>query len=518
MERRVKERQFIIQETLNESATTTVYKAHQSVLNRTVLLKILHKHLIDDDTLAERFRREARACALIRSEFVVQVYDLTEIDGAPAIVMEYVDGASLKDVLASDGPMPADKARRIIVETLNALRAAHACGVIHRDIKPGNILVTETGHIKVTDFGLAAMSVSQTVTMEGAVLGTPAYLPPEHIRGEAADERSDLFSLGTTFIELLTGRRIFEGATYSACINNILHFDVASVDALVADRMCADAIKKMMHPDREQRFPSADAALNALHGEPEKIQRPTQQRAPQPERRYVRMTVTALLLVLPLLIAALAWFMFRSENGTSANSGALQPLAAGRDSVREHTSDTPADASNPPPGNVREHVALPAVAATRTPASEANAAAKDSSGVIVTCSPWAKVFLDNQYVGETPLAGALTVRAGTHTLNFTNPHFLPIVKTIAAAPGAQQAVAVNFFETAGYLIVTVVPWAEVYVDDLYRDTTPMEKPIIMTAGKRKLRLHNPGFTDVVSEVSVPRNDTLRLSYSLIKPR
>ena len=99
MERRVKERQFIIQEMLNESATTTVYKAHQSVLDRTVLLKILHKHLIDDKNLTERFRREARACALIRSEYIVQVYDLTEIDGAPAIVMEYVEGKSLKQSL-----------------------------------------------------------------------------------------------------------------------------------------------------------------------------------------------------------------------------------------------------------------------------------------------------------------------------------------------------------------------------------------------------------------------------------
>ena len=504
-------REFVILEMINESATTTVYKAHQSVLDRTVLLKILHKHLIDDVSLTERFRREARACALIRSEFIVQVYDLTEIDGAPAIVMEYVEGSSLKDVLASEGPLPVGKARQIVIEALNALRAAHARGVIHRDIKPGNILVTETGHIKVTDFGLAAIAASQTGTMDGAVLGTPAYLPPEHIRGEAADVRSDLFSLGTTFVEILTGKRIFEGASYSACINNILRFDVGSIDALISDRTCADVIKQMMHPDREQRFASADEALAALHGEPEKIAPPVK---PRMQARYV-----AMLAAIAAVIAGAVWFLQTTvHDGTPRDTAPAVPHAGDsmmhRDSAASGQTASPLTAAGERPitGSVeRSPSALPSAADHITRTVE-----KDSSGLLVTCTPWGKVFLDNQYLGETPLGGVVTIRSGTHTLNFTNPQFLPIVKTINAAPGAQLTVTANFFETAGYIVITVVPWAEVYIDDQYRDTTPMEKPIIVTAGKRKVRLHNAGFTDVVVDVSVPKNDTLRLSYSLTK--
>jgi serine/threonine protein kinase len=511
MERRVTVRQFIIQEMINESATTTVYKAHQSALDRTVLLKILHKHLIDDIGLTERFRREARACALIRSEFIVQVYDLTEIDGAPAIVMEYVEGSSLKEVLASEGPIPVEKARQIIIEALNALRAAHARGVIHRDIKPGNILVTETGHIKVTDFGLAAITASQTVTMDGAVLGTPAYLPPEHIRGEAADERSDLFSLGATFVEILTGQRIFEGASYSACINNILRFDVASIDALITNRTCADVIKQMMHPDREQRFASADAALAALHGEPEKLTPPVKPR--------MRVQYVAMLAGIVAVITGAVWFLLPTGQVVPPRDTVASVRSAG-DSLMQRNSTVPAQTVSPQTaagersvtGNVERSPSAPPPAADHG----MRTAEKDSSGLLVTCTPWGKVFLDNQYLGETPLSGIVTVRSGTHTLNFTNPQFLPIVKTITAAPGAQLTVAANFFETAGYIVITVVPWAEVYIDDQYRDTTPMEKPIIVTAGKRKVRLHNAGFTDVVVDVSVPRNDTLRLSYSLTK--
>jgi serine/threonine-protein kinase len=508
----VKERQFIIQEMLNESATTTVYKAHQSVLDRTVLLKILHKHLIDDKHLTERFRREAQACALIRSEYIVQVYDLTEIDGAPAIVMEYVEGRSLKDVLAADGPLPAAKARQIVIEILNALRAAHARGVIHRDIKPGNIIVSESGHCKVTDFGLAAISVAQTVTMDGAVLGTPAYLPPEHIRGEAADERSDLFSLGVTAVELLTGVRIFEGASYSVCINKILQFDVGSIDTLIGDTAMADVIRKMMHPDREQRFISAEAALLALHGEPEPLQ-PTLASAPAARNRSVR---SAVLIGAAGVIALLAWLFLRPA-GEHARSDGASALPTAVDTL-QRTTNGPLPSVAVTPDEKRTNASPSSTTPARGSEAAVKFSEKDSSGLIVTCTPWGKVFLDNQYLGETPLSGVVTVKAGPHTLNFTNPQFLPIVKTFTAASGGQLTVAANFFETAGYIIVTVVPWAEVYIDDQYRDTTPMEKPIIVTAGKRKLRLHNPGFADVVIDVTVPKNDTLRLTYSLTGTR
>jgi len=530
MERRVTVPQFILEEKLNEGATTTVYRAHQSVLERTVLLKILHKHLIDDSTLAERFRREARACALIRSEYIVQVYDLTEIDGAPAIVMEYVEGRSLKDLLASDGPVAPETAKQFVIEILNALRAAHARGVIHRDIKPGNILVTEAGHIKVTDFGLAAIAVSQTVTMDGAVLGTPAYLPPEHIRGEAADERSDLFSLGATFIEMLTGQRIFEGASYSACINMILRFDVASVDGLVADAECAEVIKHLMHPDREQRFASAGAALEALYGTSEAARRPdTVEKqeppssavpgtaAPMPERRLTRTRLAVGLLASLALAGALVWFMLRVQDGTTERDGAQSPPAAA-ETAQHAVTDTAASRSDALAQRNTDRGGDAPVVPARTDISGAKPPVRDSANLVVTCTPWAKVYVDNLYLGETPLGGAVAVKAGTRTITFTNPEFLPIVKSVDCAPGAQLAVSANFFESAGYLVVTVIPWAEVFIDDQYRDTTPREKPIIVTAGKRRLRLHNPGFADIVADIVVPKNDTLRLSYSLTGKR
>jgi eukaryotic-like serine/threonine-protein kinase len=536
MERSVSSGKFILQEKLNESATTSVFKAHQSVLERTVLLKILHKHLADDHRLVERFTREARACALIRSDNIVQVYDLTEIDGATAIVMEFVEGTSLKDVLAAQGAMSVERTRSIAVETLRALKAAHARGVIHRDIKPGNMLVTESGHIKVTDFGLAAVTAAQTVTMEGAVLGTPAYLPPEHIRGEAADERSDLFSLGATLIEVVSGKRIFEGPTYSACINNILHFDPASVTALVGDEQLAGVIRKLMEPDRSLRYQSASEALDALEtaGAASHIQAGPARASAETEgaaqkgglpnvSSTTRAGVARIAAVIVILCAAALAYWLATRSGRNAEflqqGGGLTISQA--DSTKVSGQAAPSIASPPvlrqgdgaPRSDTQKSVSPRSEPGIR---SGKTTAGRDSSSLAVTCIPWAKVFLDSQYIGETPISGTVPIKAGTHTVSFANPQFMPIVKTITAAPGARVTASGNFFENAGYVFITVAPWAEVYIDDQYRDTTPIEKPMAVSAGKRRIRLHNPGFTDAVYEITVQKRDTLRLSYSLTR--
>ncbi len=256
---------FSILEKINESSTTTVFKAHQNVLDRTVLLKVLHKHLLRDKNLVARFTREARACAVLHSENIVQVYDLTEIDGAPTIVMEYVEGKSLEEMLLNH-IYPEEFVIKIASSVLNALSYAHERGIVHRDIKPGNILVSENGMVKVTDFGLAAVSDAPSLTMEGSLIGTPAYMSPEQARGEPVDGRTDLFSLGVTLIEILTGEKILLGKSYAECINNIQSFRQKSLDKF-SDKCSPhilEFLKRLLAPDKEARFSSAEQALDFL--------------------------------------------------------------------------------------------------------------------------------------------------------------------------------------------------------------------------------------------------------------
>ena len=224
---------FTIEATISESSTTRVYRAFDETLHRRVLLKVLHKHLAHDEQLRERFVREARACAALRSEYIVQVYDLTEVEGAPAIVMEYVEGKSLKELIAADAQRTFALASKVALHVLRGLKVAHDQQIIHRDIKPGNIMIAVNGTVKVSDFGLARIAVSSTMTTEGILVGTPAYIAPEQIRGEQPDARADLFSLGATVIETLSGERLFEGATYAECLNKVSSFRADMLDRFI---------------------------------------------------------------------------------------------------------------------------------------------------------------------------------------------------------------------------------------------------------------------------------------------
>ena len=261
---------FTIEATISESSTTRVFRAFDETLHRRVLLKVLHRHLVHDEQLRQRFVREARACAALRSEYIVQVYDLTEVEGAPAIVMEYVEGTSLKELIADESQRTFALASKVALHVLRGLSVAHAQQIIHRDIKPGNIMVDVNGTIKVSDFGLARISVPSTMTTEGMLVGTPAYIAPEQILGEPPDARADLFSLGATLVETLSGERLFEGVTYTECLNKVSAFRAGMLDRFIpaSSAEFIEFIKRLMHPDKLQRFASADEALAMLQSKP----------------------------------------------------------------------------------------------------------------------------------------------------------------------------------------------------------------------------------------------------------
>ncbi len=187
-----------------------VYLADDTKMGRQVALKILHPQYAGDDSFVERFRREALA-ARLQHPNIVQIYDSGQQGDFNFIVMEYVEGRSLKDYLSDEGPLEVAEASRIAREVLTALAYAHRTGLVHRDIKPGNILLSEDGKVQVTDFGIARAEAGSTMTQTGTILGTAYYLSPEQAQGLPLDGRSDIYSLGVVHYEMLTGRRPFEG-------------------------------------------------------------------------------------------------------------------------------------------------------------------------------------------------------------------------------------------------------------------------------------------------------------------
>jgi len=190
-----------------------VYVAEDQLLNRPVAVKVLFPELAHDEAFVERFRREARSAASLNHHNIVSVYDFGEDEGSWFIVMEYVQGRTLRDIMRAEGPMEPARAAELASEVAAALAAAHAEGIIHRDVKPANVLIAEgTGTVKVADFGIArAANARQGLTMPGTVLGTATYLSPEQAQGIEVDHRTDIYSLGMVLYEMLAGRAPFTG-------------------------------------------------------------------------------------------------------------------------------------------------------------------------------------------------------------------------------------------------------------------------------------------------------------------
>lgn len=189
-----------------------VYRAHDRLLDRVVALKVLFPELSVDPTFVERFRREAQSAAKLSHPNIVPVYDWGEDDGTYFIVMEFVDGEPLSNVLRAEGHLDAIEAAAITSQVADALDYAHRRGVVHRDVKPGNVLLTSDGAVKVTDFGIArAVNTEESLTQAGLVMGTATYFSPEQAEGSVVDARGDVYSLGVVFYEELVGRPPFVG-------------------------------------------------------------------------------------------------------------------------------------------------------------------------------------------------------------------------------------------------------------------------------------------------------------------
>jgi beta-lactam-binding protein with PASTA domain len=238
-----------------------VFRAHDAVLAREVAIKILHRSLAGDPAFVDRFRREARAAAGLSHHNIVAVYDWGAVDGIYYMVMEYVRGASVRHLLNERGRLEPAQAVEILRQTLLALGHAHREGFVHRDMKPENLLLTREGVVKVADFGLARAYADGRVTQAGAVTGTVQYLAPEQIRGEPADPRSDLYSLGIVAYELLTGKLPFTGETAMAVAYKHLSDRVPAPSASVPDLPdeLDGFVASATDRDRELRPESADA-------------------------------------------------------------------------------------------------------------------------------------------------------------------------------------------------------------------------------------------------------------------
>jgi len=578
----VKIGKFEILEKLSDGPTASVFKAYQMDLERVVLLKVLHPHLQSDPELVARFRREARAGARLDSECIVHVFDLIESDESIAIAMEFVEGISLRELFPHCGKLNLSAGLTIASGVLKALAYAHAHGVLHRDVKPSNILLTTNGGVKLTDFGLACIVNATSLTTEGTLLGTPAYMSPEQARGEPLDGRTDLFSLGVTVYEMFSGIKVFGGDSYTACLHKIQTLTPRPLDELRNDvpPSVAHWVAKLMTKMREDRYTSSEEALaeltrlqsslgiassqgelaqlvlslissrklsaskgvlsaqvtrgavaekplsppitsDTIESESVPIVTSWKRRAGKSSIRFVY--IASLIGIAAILIL---YVPFKTAYQTMEPSESRFIEHVARESTRtiqldSHTIGVQSQ-NAPQTDRVYQMEPSPARITTESLATlkvphEKEAVTQSVSGtgeVEISCVPWAKVYVDGQYWETTPLTNPIILTAGKHAVTFINPLFTPIAESLEVNSGERLRLNIDFLAKSGFLKIAVQPWAEVFIDDEKRGTTPLSAPIVVEAGKHRISLRNPAFRMWGKEVNIPLRDTLSLNVIL----
>jgi eukaryotic-like serine/threonine-protein kinase len=377
-EGRVLADRYAVGELLGRGGMAEVYLATDRLLDRHVAVKVLGSWLANDGTFVERFRREALAAARISHPNLVAVFDAGSEEDLHYIVMEHVPGGTLADVLRREGRIASHRAAGIAASVGDALRVAHAAGIVHRDVKPANVMVTPDGRIKLMDLGIARGIEGESITRASSILGTAGYVSPEQARGDRVDHRSDIYSLGCVLYEMLTGRQPFEADDPVAVAYKHVHEPPqppTSLEASIPPALEATVLRAM-EKDPASRFPSVADMTSALTDGTALVApiegtrplppagattRPTEPLPRRTDRRSPRRrTVPVLLLLAALaLLGGLAFALFggdpRSDRGATRSPGSSASASPSRSSPSaSRSSPSP---TQPPVDPVRDAAA-----------------------------------------------------------------------------------------------------------------------------------------------------------------
>jgi serine/threonine protein kinase len=554
---------------LSAGGMATIYLGRHTELGRQVVIKQLHPHLSNDSSFVKRFEREAKLLGRLHHENIVDVADYFEMDGSYYIILEYIDGGSLKGLLDQQKKMPFLIAVHIVGQIAQGLWHAHQNQIIHRDIKPANIMLTKQGGVKISDFGLAYAQEALAITDPGTFVGTPAYLAPEQIKGQPADVQSDVYALGVMFYEMLSGVNPFAGQTHSETIDRTLRLIPKGLARQDSDLPLGvdSLIQKLLDKNPKHRYSDAGKLLAGLApylmanqevlsryvGDPQNYQ-------PRQEdltllKKMARSERRTFLLRQTLLIAALAVLMIYSGSWVYQNV---------RGYIASHKSDTAGymtdslisivpDTVRPANRNQilsvsgtngalvtidgRDYGFVPLAITSLNPGKHSLVARKsgyEDKQVIVnlnagqsvrvgvnlipqnlnpgflkiSAKPWAEIYLNGRYYDRTPLDNPVKLSPGQYQLILRHPNRKEYQATLTVKPGDTSAVEVAMPEAFGNLRLTVSPWAVVYVDGEEMGTTPLGAPLKISIGEHELKLIGPSGKEWKENLTVEEGRTL----------
>jgi predicted Ser/Thr protein kinase len=423
-----------IVEEVASGGMAVVYRAIQEPLGRTVAIKALKSSAASEEHVITRFEREAKSLAILQHENIIHVYDFHRERGALFIVMEYVQGIDLYDLLEKCGRLPYDVAAIIAMQVARALDYVHYRSIVHRDIKPANVMLSRQGGVKVMDFGIARDTSFGDLTEAGTGIGTPAYMSPEQVLGDKLDARSDIFSLGVVLYQMVTGKKPFVEDERRSAMHKIRLEKHVGARKLNPDipRELERVIDKCLEKQPRDRWRSAQHMVMAL------------------ERflaRHVEMNHHARI-VLFLRAQNVITELEAEEYLNPAALGGTSVLAGPQNMQARHAVRGGLVAHTVTFGVLALMLGLIHVAPLGATPETKSFIVKEGRGFArIHAFPWARIFVDGKDVGITPLDQPTELAEGTHVIKFVHDWYEPIERTVAVPSSAMenaQLVAVDF--------------------------------------------------------------------------
>jgi serine/threonine protein kinase len=520
---------FQIIDTIASGGSAVLYKAVQTSLDRAVAVKKLHPHLTNDPNFTRRFTLEAKAAASLDHENIVHVIDFGIDNDAYHIVMEYVEGESLQQVIEKWAPIPPEFALAITYQILLGLEHAHNKGIVHRDIKPGNIMLTQYGRVKITDFGLAKLIQSNIQeTAANSILGTPLYMSPEQAFGESVDKRSDLFSLGTVLYEMLTGKQPFSGENYMGVIQNIINKSVPSPKRFNVDipQPIQAMLSRALSKNRDARFPDstqfrkqiekylgAEKLKNSqedlksmliTNGATIAMRVPIKPGYKNPSRSSHRFAWLASGLAIGAAAAAILFVPGLSDRLIELGGN----LFSGSPAETTVMESGLGDGSPPGTGSVLD--------TAKAETGSDNAAPADSTASLDRPAESTQTETDLAAGTQTPPAEPAASADSSDVKKETGSEQLADGTESQADSPAQSAPKPKAVVKKGWLNVAAYPMAEVYVDGKYIGDTPPSLSLELRSGPHQIEIINPQYETYQEQLRIVTGELSRREVILKK--
>jgi serine/threonine protein kinase len=488
-------------EVLFSGGMATIYLGTHREMGRQVVIKQLHPHLAQDAEFVKRFEREANILGGLHHQNIVDIIDYFVYNDSYYIVLEYIDGCSLKQLMEKVKNAPLTIAVFIIRQVLAGLAYAHQKGIVHRDIKPANVMITKSGVVKITDFGLAYAKEALTITNPGTFVGTLAYLAPEQIKGHKGDESSDLYAVGVMFYQMLSGENPFSGATHSESIDRTLRLVPHRLARPGSDIPIGvdNLMFKLMEKDKHHRYNSSDQASSDLEPYYLVKSEALSRYIADPENYQPRQDDQELILK---MVRQERWdyFLKRLIISIVIAVGIITMGFYGVSFLKRFIKSRPA----------RVSLALPP-----TPKPDTTVPRKRQT-VEISGTSGSAVYIDGNYLGKIPLA-VNNLKSGQHDLLVKKDGYQEQSSKFDLKEGGESALSIDLNPVVlspGYLTFTIKPWAEVYVDGNFIDRTPISSPLKLAAGSHELILRHPNRKEHRQEISIISGDTLYLQINL----